>query len=122
MGASNNSKHFAPSSDLQAKIRRRAQEIYFRNGRIEGRDIENWKQAEREVRVELEKGIRRTAVVVRIDGVQYVGEYRPEAADGYEPGEIGSGAPVHIRFDGEKMFVMRPNGKELETRIVQKVG
>jgi hypothetical protein len=121
MEARNNSMHFVPSADLHAKIRRRAEEIYHRNGRIEGRDIENWKQAEREIRLELERTSRRTAVVVRIDGVQYVGEYRPENSDGYAPGEIGSGAPVPIRFDGEKMFVKRPNGKELETHIVQKV-
>jgi hypothetical protein len=122
MQASNDFSHFAPSADLLPRIRRRAEEIYERNGRVEGRDIENWNQAEREIRRELERGNRRAAVVVRIDGVQYVGEYRPEAADGYAPGEIGSGAPVPVRFEGEKMFVTRPNGKELETRIVQKVG
>jgi uncharacterized protein YcfJ len=109
-------------ADLREKIRRRAEEIYYRSGRVVGRDLENWSQAEREIRLELERTNRRTAVVVRIDGVQYVGEYRTENAEGYIPGEIGPGAPVPIRFDGEKMFVKRPNGKELETRIVQKVG
>jgi hypothetical protein len=116
------SRSKSPILDLHARIRRRAEEIYHRNGRVEGRDLENWSQAEREIRAELKGTARRVAVVVRIDGVQYVGEYRPEAADGYAPGEIGSGAPVSVRFEGEKMFVTRPNGKELETRVVQKVG
>jgi hypothetical protein len=121
MEPGNNSAHSVPSVDLQARIRQRAEEIYYRNGRIEGRDLENWNQAEREIRSEQGRTGRRTAVVVRIDGVQYVGEYHPEAADGYAPGEIGFGDSVPIRLDGEKMFVKRPNGKELETRIIQKV-
>jgi hypothetical protein len=109
-------------SDLREKIRRRAEEIYYRSGRIQGRDLENWGQAEREIRSELKKTTHRTAVVVRINGVQYVGEYRPESSGGYTPGEFDPGAPVPIRFDGEKMFLKRSNGKELETRIVEKVG
>jgi hypothetical protein len=60
--------------------------------------------------------------VVRENGVQYVGEYRPELSDRYVPGEFGAGMPVAVRVDGDKMFVKRPNGKILETRIVQKVG
>lgn len=34
--------------DRQEAIRRRAEEIYIRNGRIPGRDNENWAQAEQE--------------------------------------------------------------------------
>ena len=41
---------------------------------------------------------------------------RQEISDGYIPGEFGSGAAVSVRFEGDKMFVRRKNGKELETR------
>lgn len=109
--------------DLQEAIRRRAEEIYIQSGRAPGRDLENWSQAEQEIMSELAHPVgRRNAVVVRVNGVRYVGEYKPELAGGYTPGEFGSGASVPVRFDGEKMFVTRPNGEELETTIVQKIG
>jgi hypothetical protein len=122
-----NSQASSPDSsparaDLHERIRRRAEEIYFRTGRIPGRDAENWRQAEEEIQREVEAANRRTAIVVRLNGVQYVGEYRADAADGYAPGEFGVGAPVDVRVIGDRMFVKRPNGKVLETRIVQKLG
>lgn len=110
-------------SDLQEAIRRRAEEIYLESGRLPGRDLENWSQAEQEIMRGLAtKLAHRKAVVVRVDGVQYVGEYEPESCDGYLPGEFGAGAAVPVRFEGGKMFVRRPNGRELETTIVQKIG
>ncbi|HYM77555.1 MAG TPA: DUF2934 domain-containing protein [Candidatus Dormibacteraeota bacterium] len=110
-----------PAPDLHELIRRRAEEIYFRNGRIPGRDAENWAQAEHEIRQEVEASRKKTAIVVRVNGMHYVGEYRPELADGYVPGEFGAGTPVDVRLDGDRMLVKRPNGKVLETRIVQKI-
>lgn len=108
-------------ADLHERIRRRAEEIYFRNGRIPGRDVQNWAQAEQEV-IEETRSSRRTGVIVEVDGVQYVGEYSSLASNGYRPGEIDPGAPVHLRFEGDKMFLLRPDGAELETTIVQRVG
>jgi hypothetical protein len=116
-----------PPSDQHEAIRCRAEEIYFRNGRTPGRDLENWALAEQEIAQELAERAaahpaHRTAVVVTVDGVKYVGEYDLALSDGYHPGEFAKGHPVPVRFDGDKMFVKRPNGKELETTIVKKVG
>lgn len=109
--------------DRQEAIRRRAEEIYIRNGRIPGRDAENWAQAEQEISRELAgEAPRKIAIVVRVNGDEYVGEYDPESADGYVPGEFGTGASVPVRFHGGRMLVLRPNGKVLETTIVQKNG
>jgi len=109
--------------DLHEAIRRRAEQIYIQGGRIPGHDLENWSQAEQEVMSELANpGGRSNAVIVRVNGVRYVGEYKPESAGGYTPGELGAGTSVPVRFEGEKMFVTRPNGKELETTIVRKIG
>lgn len=108
--------------DRHEAIRRRAEEIYIRNGRIPGRDLENWAQAEQEILRECgEQPARKTAIIVRVNGVEYIGEYSPESADGYVPGEFGAGASVPVRFHGDKMFVKRPNGKELETTIVKQI-
>ena len=103
--------------DLHDAIRRRAEEIYFETGRIPGRDLQNWAQAEREVQTR-----RRTAIVVKVSGVQYVGEYGSEYSDGYTPGEFAPGEPVPVVIEGDQMFVRRPNGRVLETRIVKTVG
>jgi len=112
-----------PSPEQHEAIRRRAEEIYIRSGRIPGRDLENWSQAEEEILREfVAVPARRKAVVISVNGVKYVGEYDPASSGGYTPGEFGSGAPVPVRFDGTKMFVKRPNGHELETTIVNKIG
>jgi hypothetical protein len=107
---------------LHDAIRQRAEQIYLRSGGIPGRDLENWAQAESQILLEMEKAQRRTAVVIAVNGVQYVGEYDPNACDGYLPGEFQPGQPLSIRFDGEKMLVQRANGSELETTIVARVG
>lgn len=107
---------------MQEAIRRRAEEIYIRNGRIPGRDLDNWTQAENEILRETGFVDRRTAIVVDVDGVQYVGEYESEPCGGYKPGEFGAGQDIAVRFEGEKMFLKRPNGSELETTIVRKIG
>jgi len=108
--------------DLHEMIRQRAEEIYIRSGRLAGHDVENWTQAERQILAEAVPSRGRRAIVVQVNGVRYIGEYRPESSEGYEPGEIVAGASVSVRLQGNKMFVRRANGKELETRIVKKIG
>jgi Protein of unknown function (DUF2934) len=109
------------AEELHNTIRKRAEEIYLRNGSVPGRDLENWAQAEVEIMQELEHLQPRNAVVIEVNGVKYVGEYDPNACDGYAPGEFNSGAQISVRFEGQKMFVKRPNGRELETLIVEKI-
>ncbi len=111
------------SAELREAIRLRAEEIYARSGRIPGRDLQNWSQAEQEIRRQVSAGgPRRHAVVVKVHGVQFVGEYDQESSQGYSPGEFGEGMTIPVRFDGDKMFVTRPNGVELETTVIKKVG
>ena len=107
--------------DLQDAIRRRAEEIYFESGGVPGRDLENWAQAEREIRSRYEQKAHRTAIVVKVHGVKYVGEYGPDSSDGYVPGEFAPGEPVPVVIEGDRMLVRRPNGQVLETRIVKTI-
>jgi hypothetical protein len=111
----------ANSAELQNAIRRRAQQIYERSGRIPGRDLDNWRQAEAEILHEYETRARK-AIVVNVDGVVYSGEYEACAAGGYTPGEWRAGDPVPVRFQGNKMFLRRRNGQELETTVVKRIG
>ena len=125
MNAAANTPNAGPTvvPDRHEAIRRGAEEIYIRDGRIPGRDLDNWAQAEQEILREFgEQPARKTAIVVRVNGAEYIGEYSPESSDGYVPGEFGAGASVPVRFHGDKMFVKRPNGKELETTIVKQTG
>ena len=100
-----------PASDLHELIRRRAEEIYVRNGRVAGRDMENWAQAEQEILRESAQADnpqdgRRGHRGWRAD----IGEYNADLS-GYTPGEFTKGVPVPVRFQGDKMFVKRPNGR-----------
>src|SRR6266581_2784479 len=82
--------------ELHEAIRQRAEQIYVQNGRMPGHDIENWNQAEAEILGEAGKFPRRTAVVVEVNGVRYVGEYPSESCGGYQPGEFDAGAAVPV--------------------------
>lgn len=111
-----------PPGDRQQAIRRRAEEIYRRNGRIPGRDAENWAQAEQEILAESAESASRKAIVVKVGDAQYIGQYDPQSSDGYIPGEFDSGASVPVCFQDDKMYIKRPNGKVLETVIVNQAG
>ncbi len=111
------------TAEVREAIRRRAEEIYQNSGSIPHRDLQNWALAEDEIRMELAaRSARKYAVVVSVEGVKYVGEYNSALAGGYNPGEFAAGDPVRVRFDSGKMFVERPNGRQLETTIVDQFG
>ncbi len=104
---------------MHEAIRRRAEEIYFRDGCLPGHDVENWQQAEAEIlRESGRQTIRR--VVVKVEGVLYTGEYDAGSADGYVPGEFQQGEPVEVRVEDDKLFLQRANGRELQATIVKR--
>jgi len=110
------------SPQMQEAIRRRATELYQQGGAVAGRDTENWYQAEAEILRESATHPARRAVVVNLQGVVYTGEYESGSADGYTPGEWQPGDPVPIRLSGDKLYLRRPNGRELQTTIVRRIG
>lgn len=110
-------------AELREAMRRRAEEIYEKSGRIPGRDLQNWFLAEAEIRREsATRSARKPAVVVNVEGVQYIGEYDSALASGYTPGEFVAGDPVRVRFESGKMLLIRPNGQHLETTIINTAG
>jgi hypothetical protein len=107
---------------MRQAISRRAEEIYIRNGKVPGHDLENWIQAEGEIlRESVEGSTPKNSIIIKVAGVQYVGEYDAESSGGYVPGEFSAGDPISVRFEGDKMFVQRANHTELETTVVKKM-
>ena len=110
------------SPQMQEAIRRRATELYQKGGAVEGHDTENWFQAEGEILRESATQLARRAVVVNLQGVVYTGEYEATSADGYVAGEWKPGDAVPVRLAGDKLYLRRPNGRELQTTIVKRIG
>jgi hypothetical protein len=107
---------------LQDAIRHRAEEIYRQGGAAEGHDLENWRQAEAEVLRESGTHLTRAAVVINLGGVVYTGEYDFAAAGDYMAGEWQPGDRVSVRLEGDRLFLRRPNGSELQTQVVKRIG
>jgi hypothetical protein len=110
------------STQIQEAIRRRASELYHQTGGLEGRDAANWYRAEAEILRESATHLVRRAVVVNVEGVVYTGEYDSTAAGGYFPGEWNPGDLVPVRLSGDKLYLRRPNGQELQTTIIKRIG
>jgi hypothetical protein len=110
------------SRALQNAIRARAEELYRLGGEGPGHDVDNWCRAEAEIMRETAAAIARPAVVINVEGVVYTGEYEVASAEGYRPGEWAVGDRVPVRLEGEKLFLRRPNGRELETCVVKRIG
>jgi hypothetical protein len=110
------------SPEMQQAIRRRATELYRLGGETEGHDVQNWCQAEAEILRETAAHPSRRAVVINLEGVVYTGEYDRAAADGYTPGEWKPGDRVPVRLEGDRLFLRRSNGRELETNVVKRIG
>ena len=110
------------SAEDHERIRRRAEEIFIQSGRVAGRDLENWVQAEEEIRSQVHTPVGpRGGIVIKVDGVRYIGEYSEQSGGGYRPGEFGAGDAITVRFEGGKMYVKRRNGLELETTLVRRL-
>jgi len=110
------------SPEMQEAIRRRAAELYHSSGAVEGHDTENWYQAEAEILRESAGSPVRRAIVVNVQGVVYTGEYECTSAGGYTPGEWKPGDPIPVRLAGDKLYLRRRNGQELQTTIVKRIG
>lgn len=97
-------------------------EKFYEEGQyLNGEDVQNRGRAEGEILREGPDYLTRPAIVISIEGVVYTGEYEP-LADGYKPGEWSTGAHVRVRLEGEKLYICRPNGQELETTVVKRIG
>lgn len=102
--------------------RNHAADVYRHSRAAEGPDREPWSRAEAEILRETSAQLSRPVVVINLEGVVYTGEYDFASAGGYTPGEWQAGDHVPVRFEGDRLFLRRPNGQELETSIVKRIG
>lgn len=112
----------ASSSSALETLRRHGAQICEISHAAKRYDAENCYQAEAEVLRESTLQSLRRAIVVNIEGVVYTGEYECGAADGYVPGEWKAGDPIAVRVAGDKLYLRRRNGREIETTIVKRIG
>jgi len=58
---------------------------------------------------------------VRIRRMTYVGSYWPRWNWSYEPTDFVVNSQVKVRVTAKEMFVLRPDGKELRTKIIKRI-
>jgi hypothetical protein len=109
-------------TELRKAIARRARELWEQRGRVDGHAEEDWLQAEAEVLQSQKHAAspKTSFIMVKFAGSLYTAAYDPEHCDGYRPGELRKGAPVAIRLTADRLYLKRPNGQELEARILKK--
>jgi hypothetical protein len=108
------------TSDSHEAIARRAREIWQEHGCVDGHAEEDWAQAEEEIRSRVagpKTATRR--IVVKAGSFLYTAEYELARA-AYHPGELVPGEPIRLHFEGQKMWLRLPDGRELETRVIRK--
>jgi hypothetical protein len=111
--------------DVREAIERRARELWEQRGRVDGHAEEDWRQAEAEILKARAEAATRVAtrpafILIKAGDFTYTGEYDLGHCDCYRPGDLRRGTSLTVRFEGEKMYVKLPNGRELETRVVRR--
>jgi hypothetical protein len=109
-------------ADLRDAIARRARELWEQRGRVDGHAQEDWLQAEAELMKSrpVQTTPKSAFIVVKFAGFVYTAEYDPDHCGSYCHGEFRKGTPVAVRLADDKIYLRRPNGRELEARILKK--
>jgi len=58
---------------------------------------------------------------VVVDGMIYVGSYWPRWKWSYAPTDFVINDPVDISVNGKEMYIRRPKGQELKTKVIQRI-
>ncbi|HKY62787.1 MAG TPA: hypothetical protein VJR29_05140 [bacterium] len=58
-------------------------------------------------------------ITVQLADMVYVGEYTPAFFG--KPGDWVIGDPISVRLDGNNMYLQKPNGKELKSKIRKRI-
>jgi hypothetical protein len=77
------------------------------------------RQGNRTVTTPVEDKQKHYFITVQAGDMLYVGEYTPAFFG--KPGDWVIGDPIQVRFDGNKMILQKPNGKELKAKIRKRI-
>ena len=58
---------------------------------------------------------------VKLKGIVYVARYTSSLFKSYRPADLIVGDPIEVRFKKKKMYIKRPDGKEMKSKIVKRV-
>jgi hypothetical protein len=58
---------------------------------------------------------------VLVDGMIYVGSYWPRWRWSYTPTDFVINDPIEISVNGKDMYIKRPEGQELKTKVIQRI-
>jgi hypothetical protein len=58
---------------------------------------------------------------VLVDGMIYVGSYWPRWRWSYAPTDFVINDPIEISVEGKEMYIKRPEGQELKTKVIQRI-
>jgi len=58
---------------------------------------------------------------VLVDGMIYVGSYWPRWKWSYAPTDFVINDPIEIFVNGKDMYIKRPEGQELKTKVIQRI-
>jgi len=58
---------------------------------------------------------------VLVDGMIYVGSYWPRWRWSYAPTDFVINDPIEISVNGKDMYIKRPEGQELKTKVIQRI-
>ncbi len=60
-------------------------------------------------------------ISVLVDGMIYVGSYWPRWKFSYAPTDFVINDPIEISVNGKDMYIKRPEGQELKTKVIQRI-
>ncbi|MGH9516288.1 MAG: hypothetical protein ACRD3P_11495, partial [Terriglobales bacterium] len=64
---------------------------------------------------------REYLISVAVGDMTYVGSYWPRWRWSYEPTDFIVNSEIKVRLSKKEMYIMRPDGKELQTKIVKRI-
>ncbi len=60
-------------------------------------------------------------ISILADGMVYVGSYWPRFRWSYSPTDFVINDPIEISVEGKEMYIKRPEGQELKTKVIQRI-
>lgn len=64
---------------------------------------------------------REYEIAVKLNDMTYVGSYWPRWRWSYQPTDLIVNSDVQVRFNKNELYILRPDGKELRTKVIKRI-